>query len=134
ELGPLAPEHVRELAEAVGDVTVDNERIEQVCAAAGGIPLFAEEMMKMLASAEPAEGAGPVRAERAVPATLHGLLTERLDRLPDVGEVLDVAAVLGREFDRGLLEALDPLDGDDIGPALGNLAEEDVLRELDGPP
>lgn len=133
ELGPLAAEHVRELAETAGDAVLSDEEIAQVCATAGGIPLFAEEMMKMLASAEPAKSDTPA-AEQPVPATLHGLLTERLDRLPDVGEVLDVAAVLGREFDRALLEALDPLGGEELGPVLGHLADEDVLRELDGPP
>jgi class 3 adenylate cyclase/tetratricopeptide (TPR) repeat protein len=134
ELGPLASEHVRELALAVGDDELADEDIAQVCAVAGGIPLFAEEMMKVITPAEPAGDSRQAAAERTVPATLHGLLTERLDRLSDVGEVLDVAAVLGREFDRGLLEALEPLGGEDLGPVLGNLADEDVLRELDGPP
>lgn len=134
ELGPLATEHVRELATALSDTALDEDALARVSAAAGGIPLFAEEMMKMPAFAKPGGGGGADRVEPAVPATLHGLLTERLDRLSELGDVLDVAAVLGREFDRGLLEALDPLRGGDLAPALDDLAAEDVVRELEGPP
>ena len=134
ELGPLAPGHVRELAGTVADTALDADIIGRVCAAADGIPLFVEEMMKMLALEESGEEGGAGAFEPTVPATLHGLLTERLDRLPDLGEVLDVAAVLGREFDRDLLEALDPLRGNDLGPALGKLAAHEILRQLDGPP
>ncbi len=134
ELGPLAQEHVRELAGTVTDTALDEDVLDQVCAAADGIPLFVEEMLKMLALAEPAKAGGFGPSEPTVPATLHGLLAERLDRLATPGDVLDVAAVLGREFDRGLLEALDPLGGADLGPALNTLAAQDVLRQIDGPP
>ena len=133
ELGPLAPEHVRELAGAVTDTALGEDVLGQVCATADGIPLFVEEMMKMLALGKPDEGAGAGPFEPAVPVTLQGLLTERLDRLPDVGDVLDVAAVLGREFDRELLEALQPLGETDLGSALSELAAQDVLHEIDGP-
>jgi class 3 adenylate cyclase/tetratricopeptide (TPR) repeat protein len=134
EMAPLAPEDVRELAEAVTDTTLDEQVIGRVCAAAGGIPLFVEEMLKMLVLADPAGGGDSGASGQTVPATLHGLLTERLDRLPDLGGVLDVAAVLGREFDRDLLDALDPLGGGELGPALSQLATHDVLHQLDGPP
>ena len=50
------------------------------------------------------------RAE-AVPQTLNGLLAERLDRLPELAGVIDVAAVLGREFEADLAEALLPWTG-----------------------
>jgi predicted ATPase len=92
------------------------------------VPLFVEEMVKMLRL----EGADA--AEPAVPPTLEGLLTERLDRLPDLGGVIDVAAVLGREFDRSLLGALEPLPEDDLEPALAQLAAHDVLRPVGGAP
>ncbi|HUE26097.1 MAG TPA: hypothetical protein VMP89_04935, partial [Solirubrobacteraceae bacterium] len=131
ELGPLAPEHVRELAGTVTDAALDEDVLERVCAAADGVPLFVEEMMKILALAPAADRGESGRSEPTVPATLHGLLAERLDRLPDLGEVLDVAAVLGREFDRGLLEALDPLGGAELGPALDELAAHDVVRRVD---
>jgi class 3 adenylate cyclase/tetratricopeptide (TPR) repeat protein len=135
ELGPLPGEQVRELVSAATDAGLEEDVLEQVCAAAEGIPLFVEEMLKMLALDRPPAATGFAPAERAVPATLHGLLAERLDALSesDLGEVLDVAAVLGREFDRELLEAVEPL-APTLGPALGKLAVHEILRPLGGQP
>src|SRR5204862_503659 len=84
------------------------------------LPLFGEEMLK----------AGRAPEASVVPPTLEGLLTERLDRLPDLADVIDHAAVLGREFDRPLLAALEPLNGADLDLALVQLAEQDVLRPV----
>ena len=109
ELGPLSPEDVRAMAGPDVDLS-----------AADGVPLFVEELLKSL---EDGEDAG------AVPATLQGLLTQRLERLPALSEVIDVAAVLGREFEREQLAALVPLDG-----ALAQLTAHEVIRPVDGAP
>ena len=65
----------------------------------------------------------------AVPPTLQGLLTQRLERLREHRDVVDVAAVLGRDFELATLAALVPLGG-----ALASLAEHDVIRPVDGAP
>jgi class 3 adenylate cyclase/predicted ATPase len=124
ELGPLTSEDVRAMATAASDTTLDPAVLEWVDSTADGVPLFVEEMVKML------EHRGG--SEAVVPPTLEGLLTERLDRLPDLGGVIDVAAVLGREFDRDLLEALEPLGGADLEPALAQLGAQGVLRPVGG--
>jgi class 3 adenylate cyclase/tetratricopeptide (TPR) repeat protein len=129
ELGPLASEDVRAMAAATSDKALEPAVLEWVDAAADGVPLFVEEMLKMLELAGGYDMVG--RAAMAVPPTLQGLLTERLDRLPGLDDVIDVAAILGREFDRELLEALGPLGGADLGPALAQLAAQDVLRPID---
>src|SRR5262249_39116765 len=92
-------------------------------AAVGG-PLFVEEMLKL----------GPAPADAGVPPTLEGLLTERLDRLPELTDVIDAAAILGREFDGAVLSALGPFATGELGPALAQLAAQDVLRPVDGAP
>ena len=84
------------------------------------MPLFVEELLK---SIEDGEDAG------AVPATLQGLLTQRLERLPALSEVIDIAAVLGREFEREQLAALVELDS-----ALAQLTTHEVVRPVDGAP
>jgi class 3 adenylate cyclase/predicted ATPase len=130
ELGPLSSTEVRAMATAASDTALDPAVLELVDSAADGVPLFVEEMVKML---EQAGGPGMVAqgpAATAVPPTLEGLLTERLDRLPDLGDVIDVAAILGREFDLSLLAALEPLGGADLEPALALLAAQDVLRPV----
>jgi class 3 adenylate cyclase/tetratricopeptide (TPR) repeat protein len=131
ELGPLASADVRTMATAASDTALDPAVLEWVESAADGVPLFVEEMLKMF------ERGGPGMVGRAstasvVPPTLEGLLTERLDRLDGLGKVVDIAAVLGREFDRRLLEELAPLRGPDLEPALARLEAHDVLRPFDG--
>jgi class 3 adenylate cyclase/predicted ATPase len=132
ELGPLTSEDVRAMAMAASDTALDPAVLEWVDSAADGVPLFVEEMVKMLELDDGSESAGRAPATTMVPPTLEGLLTERLDRLPELGDVIDMAAILGREFDRSLLAALEPLDGAYLEPALAQLAAQDVLRPVGG--
>jgi class 3 adenylate cyclase/predicted ATPase len=133
ELGPLTSEDVRAMAAASSETEIDAAVLEWVDSAADGVPLFVEEMLKMLDRAGVPETVGHALTATVVPPTLDGLLTERLDRLPDLGDVIDVAAILGREFDQSLLGALEPLGGGrDLEPALAQLAAQDVLRPVGG--
>jgi class 3 adenylate cyclase/tetratricopeptide (TPR) repeat protein len=132
ELGPLEGEHVREMARAAGPEALDAEAISRIESAADGVPLFVEEMVKALAGGSEAQGRMRGEPGSAVPPTLQGLLAERLDRLPGLAGVIDVAAVLGREFERGLLQALSPTTGSNFGSALAQLTAEDVLRPVEG--
>jgi class 3 adenylate cyclase/predicted ATPase len=132
EVGPLGSREVRAMATAASGTALDPEVLEWVDSAADGVPLFVEEMLKMLAQGGGSEMLGDAPTATVVPRTLEGLLTERLDRLPDLGDVIDVAAILGREFDRSLLDALEPLSGADLEPALAQLADHDVLRPVGG--
>jgi class 3 adenylate cyclase/tetratricopeptide (TPR) repeat protein len=130
DLGPLAPEDVRALAAAVSPSTLAPHELMRVQSAADGIPLFAEELVKLLA-AVPEPGASSPTPERAVPPTLQNLLAERLDRLPELTELIDLAAVLGREFERDLLAELSPLGGARFTAALDQLIAEDVVRPVE---
>ena len=75
--------------------TTSTTGLEGIQIAAEGVPLFVEEMAKHRRPGRPA------RRVKPVPQTLKGLSTERLDRLPELAGVIDVAAVLGREFEAG---------------------------------
>lgn len=134
ELGPLASEDVRTMVVAAGEAALPLDALERVEHAADGVPLFVEEMVKMLAAG--AEPDVPARGSLGslVPPTLQGLLAERLDRLPGLAEVIDAAAVLGREFERALLEALTELGADAIGAAVAELVAEDVVRPVEASP
>jgi class 3 adenylate cyclase/tetratricopeptide (TPR) repeat protein len=131
DLGPLEQEYVREMAKAASLTELDGESLRRVQAVADGVPLFVEEMVKVLDVAPET----PARAGSHggfVPPTLQGLLTERLDRLPELTETIDQAAVLGREFDRRLLAALVEMDGEDYRTAIAKLISQDVLRVVEG--
>jgi tetratricopeptide (TPR) repeat protein len=74
--------------------------LEDIVAKADGIPLFAEELTKMVTESDHSAASGK---KLAVPATLEGSLIARLDRLDTAKEVAQVASVIGRDFFRGLL-------------------------------
>jgi class 3 adenylate cyclase/predicted ATPase len=124
ELEPLTADEVRAMARAAADDALDPAVLAWVEAAADGVPLFVEEMLKV----------GEVPTAMGVPPTLEGLLTERLDRLPELADVIDMAAILGREFDRALLSDLAPMRGADLDQALVQLAAQDVLRPVQSAP
>jgi class 3 adenylate cyclase/tetratricopeptide (TPR) repeat protein len=122
-LGPLTATEVRAMAAAAnGDV--DPIVLDWVESTADGVPLFVEEMLKVRRAP----------SATSVPPTLEGLLTERLDRLPELADVIDMAAILGREFDRSHLAGLEPLPPAELEPALVQLAAQDVIRPVDGAP
>jgi predicted ATPase len=67
-----------------------------------GVPLFLEELTKVILEEALKAAGGPV----SVPATLHASLLARLDRLgPDAKEVAQIGAAIGRQFSFELLAA-----------------------------
>ncbi|MCY1078569.1 protein kinase domain-containing protein [Archangium lansingense] len=90
-----------------------------------GIPLFIREMTHMVL-----EGG----AAASIPVTLHELLLARLDMLPSRQKaLLQLCAVVGRDFTQGLLAALPERDEATLRRELAGLVEADFLREEEGP-
>ncbi|HEY7490121.1 MAG TPA: adenylate/guanylate cyclase domain-containing protein [Candidatus Tectomicrobia bacterium] len=116
------------------------EVLTQIVAKTDGIPLFVEELVKMVL------GSGLVREEDrryiltgplpplAIPATLQDALMARPDRLAAVKEVAQLGAVLGREFAYALLRAVSPLDEGALQRSLGQLVEAELLYQRGIPP
>jgi class 3 adenylate cyclase/tetratricopeptide (TPR) repeat protein len=113
-LGPLSAGEAEELADVLGVASGERSRIT---AAAEGNPLFLEQLQAL---AE--EG----RTE-AIPPSIHAILAARLDRLePGERQVLERAAVIGREFTRSAVSAL---SGDEpVGPTLLALVRRDLIE------
>ena len=94
----------------------------------GGVPLFVEEVTRLLLERGVEGGA------QAIPPTLQQSLAARLDRLGPAREIAQIGAVLGRGFPHGLLQAVAGLDEAGLQSALERLAEADILFiEGDGP-
>ena len=113
--------------EPLGDDDVDElipERIagelrEKIARAAGGNPLFIEEMLAM---------AGEADGEVVVPPTLQALLAARLDQLePAERSVLERGAIEGEIFHRGAVQALAP-DETQVTPRLAALVRKELIR------
>jgi predicted ATPase len=95
-----------------GDKPLPTEALGQVIAKTDGVPLFVEELVKMILEL------GLVREEAdryvligplpplAIPASLQDSLMARLDRLTMARAVAQLDAVLGREFAYALIRAI----------------------------
>jgi len=116
------------------------EVIEQVVAKTDGVPLFVEELTKMVLES----GLLQEREERyeltgllpplAIPATLHDSLMARLDRLATVKALAQLGATLGREFAYALLQAVSPWDEASLQRGLHQLVEAEFLYQQGLPP
>jgi class 3 adenylate cyclase/DNA-binding winged helix-turn-helix (wHTH) protein len=96
------------------------EVVEQIVARTDGVPLFVEELTKMVLESgllqeqeECYALTGPL-PPLAIPTTLHDSLLARLDRLATVKGLAQLGATLGREFSYELLQAVSPWDEETV--------------------
>jgi len=111
------------------------EVVEQIVAKTDGVPLFVEELTKMvlesgllLEQAERYVLTGPL-PPLAIPTTLHDSLMARLDRLATVKGLAQLGATLGREFSYALLHAVSPWDEVALGQGLHQLVAAEFLYQ-----
>lgn len=116
------------------------EMMEQIIGRTDGIPLFVEELTKMvLESGLLVEDSGRYRLDSplpplAIPATLQDSLMARLDRLAPVKEVAQIGAAIGRDFSYALLRYVTGRDDPTLSNALGQLEEAELLVRRGTPP
>ena len=97
------------------------EIVESVSTRTGGVPLFVEEVTRLLLERGEQGGAQPI------PPTLQQSLAARLDRLGTARETALIGAVLGRGFSYALLQSVADLDEGALQSALERVAEADIL-------
>jgi predicted ATPase/class 3 adenylate cyclase len=122
------------------DKALPGEIVDQIVAKTDGVPLFVEELTKMILESgllkeqeDRYELTGPL-PPLAIPATLHDSLTARLDRLSTIKNLAQLGATLGREFSYALLKAVSPWDEQTLCRGLGQLVEADFLYQQGLPP
>jgi hypothetical protein len=129
-LAPLDRGQVQEMvAELSARHALPRNVVEDVASRTGGVPLFVEEVTRLLL--ERGEGGGGIQA---IPATLQQSLMARLDRLGPAREVAQIGSVIGRGFSYGLLRDLAGMKDAALQTALEKLAEADILRVQGLPP
>ena len=113
----------RMVAELASRHALSAEVVKGVSERAGGVPLFIEEVTRLLLER------GEQGGTQAIPPTLRQSLAARLDRLGSAREVAQVGAVLGRSFSYTLLRdvALQAAAGDRASSAAGDLSEGGYL-------
>jgi class 3 adenylate cyclase/predicted ATPase len=116
------------VARLAGERGLPPEVLGEIAARTDGVPLFVEELTKAVLEAD-ATGAGA-----AVPASLQASLMARLDRVPGVRRVAQVAACIGREFPYALLAVVSPVPEAELRTALERLAAAELVFARGEPP
>ena len=138
---PITLNHLtrKQVAIMVGRMTdgavLPDEVLRQVVAKTDGVPLFVEELTKMVLESD-------LLRERenhyemtglshplAIPATLQDSLMARLDRLGTAKEVAQLGATLRREFSYELLHAVSQLDETTLQKELARLVDAELLDQ-----
>jgi class 3 adenylate cyclase/predicted ATPase len=121
----LSPLDRADVAQMVGELAsrhaLSAEVVEAVSERTGGVPLFVEEVTRLLLERGEAGGL------QAIPPTLQQSLAARLDRLGEAREVAQIGAVLGRDFSYSLLRAVGEVEDSALRSALDRLADADLL-------
>ena len=128
----LRPLDLAGVAQMVGEISsrhaLSKEVVEGVSERTGGVPLFVEEVTRLLLER------GEQGGVQAIPPTLQQSLAARLDRLGPAREVAQIGAVLGRDFAYTLLRDITDLDERALQASLDRLAEADLLNVEGAPP
>jgi class 3 adenylate cyclase/predicted ATPase len=128
-LSPLARAEVeRMVGELAQRHALSKEVIDDLSERTGGVPLFVEEVTRLLLERGEEGGA------HAIPPTLQQSLAARLDRLGPAREIAQIGAVLGRGFSDALLRAVAGIDDAALRSGLERLADADILFVEGAPP
>ena len=116
-----------------GGKALPTEVMQQVVTKTDGVPLFVEELTKMVLESgllrereDLYDLLGPLPS-LAIPVTLQDALMARLDRLGAAKEVAQRSAVLGREFAYDVLQAVAPLDEATLQHGLAQLVDAELV-------
>jgi class 3 adenylate cyclase len=128
----LSPLDRAEVARMVGELAsrhaLSREIVEGVSERTGGVPLFVEEVTRLLLER------GFEGDAHAIPPTLQQSLAARLDRLGEAREAAQIGAVLGRDFTYALLLDVAEMEEPALQAALERLGEADLLFVEGAPP
>jgi class 3 adenylate cyclase/predicted ATPase len=118
-----------------GEKALPAEVLEQILIKTDGVPLFVEELTKMVLES------GLLREEAKeytltgqflplkIPVTLQDSLMARIDRLVSAKELVQLCAILGREFSAEMLLAILPQSEEMLRQGLGQLVKSELLYQ-----
>jgi class 3 adenylate cyclase/tetratricopeptide (TPR) repeat protein len=137
---PLVPLGAEAMRKLVGTLLGDDPSLaglpERIAERAAGNPFFVEELVRSLADAAALEGERgryrPARptADLVLPSSVQTVLAARIDRLPErEKQLLQTAAVIGKEVPERLLQEVAGLPEADLRDALQSLTTAELLVE-----
>jgi class 3 adenylate cyclase/predicted ATPase len=114
--------------------SISEELVDQIIEKADGVPLFIEELTSSMFSAPLRTQASSHRTAQPallrVPETLSDALMERLDRVAPSRKVVQIAAVIGREFSYDVLAAASRLNEEEMVSVLSQLEQADIIYRI----
>jgi predicted ATPase len=129
-LNRLSSRNVRTMVgEVAAQKALSEETIATVVERTGGVPLFVEELTRVVLESGNARLPG-----REIPVTLHDSLMARLDRLGPAKEVAQIGAVIGRAFSYEFLHAVHTAPEDELQAAVKVLTDAELLYVRGIPP
>jgi class 3 adenylate cyclase/predicted ATPase len=129
------PQVAQMIGQVAGGKTLPPEVVQQIVTKTDGVPLFVEELTKMVLESgllqereDRYDLTGPLPS-LAIPTTLQDSLMARLDRLTTVKAVAQLGATIGRTFSSALLRAVAPLDEATVQHGLRQLVEAELVYQ-----
>ena len=134
----LSPIEIESLVlHITGGKALPNEVLQHLIAKTDGVPLFVEELTKMIIESPLVRERddryalmGPLPTH-TIPSTLQGSLMARLDQLTPGKSVAQLGAVIGRTFAHELIRQITPLSNADLDQGLQQLVEAEILYQDD---
>jgi class 3 adenylate cyclase len=111
---------------------VPPELAQGVATRSDGVPLFVEEITRVMLQGASGTARTETQPDWAIPASLDGILMSHLDRAGPAKAIDQAAAVVGRRFDADLLAAVCGLPGAVLHSQLPALVEAGVLDSEPG--
>jgi class 3 adenylate cyclase/tetratricopeptide (TPR) repeat protein len=127
---------LNEVEELIGTISGSKALLRslhtQIFNKANGVPLYVEELTKMVLDAEGIEDEKSEHpgseSDFVIPLTLRDPLTSRVDRVKG-RRVLQLAATLGRKFTFELLQAVSSLDAEALSKEIRHLVAAELLYQ-----
>ncbi|MFN0318058.1 MAG: AAA family ATPase, partial [Burkholderiales bacterium] len=132
-LARLSRKETAVLAEGVSGKPLPPEVLEQILAKTDGVPLFVEELTKAVMESGLMKDAGDRYTVTgplpplAIPSSLHDSLIARLDRMAPVKDLIQLGAVIGREFSHRLIAKLSSMPAPQLAAALDQLVTSELV-------
>jgi TOMM system kinase/cyclase fusion protein len=137
QLGRLGRQQVEEMVRGLTqDKPLPREVVEKLLERTDGVPLFVEELTRVVMESldswtdSPSRLRSPVQV--SIPSTLRDSLMARLDRLGPARELAQLAAALGREFSYEVLRSISPRQEPELQHELKMLADADLVYRRRG--
>jgi DNA-binding SARP family transcriptional activator/tetratricopeptide (TPR) repeat protein len=136
-LGPLSREEMAELTQQTAEAPITAEMVDALHAASEGHPLYLIETVRGRLNRGEGDrsshvrlAASPQHTGIAIPTKIHSLIVSRLSQLsPTAQRVVNVAAVIGRDFSYQVLRLAVSDDENALIDALDELWSRRIVRE-----